>query len=351
MSLLKYILLRPISLVYGLVISLRNLFYDLGIFRSHSFALPVICVGNITAGGTGKTPHVIYISGLLSQYIPVAVLSRGYLRTSRGFRIVQRDDSVYLTGDEPLQVAHTLPDIRVVVDRNRVHGIREIVKLFPDTRAVILDDGFQHRSLKAGMNIVLTSHSRLMTRDHLLPYGRLRESVKAIKRADLIIVTKTPEGLSIKDTELIKNELKLNHNQNLFFTSLAYEQLKPLYSGVREREIRKDTGVVLVTGIADPSPLVDYVSGLTSSVKHLAYPDHHNFTLKDIEGIILAFNELQHTDKIIVTTEKDSVRIKEFTIIEVHFKEVLFYLPVRISFVEKEEEFIKIVTEYARKNH
>ncbi len=351
MSLVRYILLRPISLVYGLLMSLRNLFYDVGILTSHTFNLPVICIGNITAGGTGKTPHVVYLARLLSQYMPVAILSRGYLRSSKGFRIVQSDDTVALAGDEPLQMARSLPDIRVAVDRNRVNGIKMIQNLFPEIQAVILDDGFQHRSLKAGMNILLTSYDRLMTRDHLLPYGRLRENVRGMQRARIIMVTKTPEASGNDEINLIKNELNLKLNQHLFFTSLDYERLKPLYTGIREREIKKDTGVVLVTGIADPSPLVKHISGIAGSLKHLPFPDHHNFSLKDIDEIMLAWNDLGQSDKIIVTTEKDGVRLKEFTIIEVHLKEVFFYLPIKIEFVEKEEEFINIVTEYARKNH
>lgn len=186
------------SVIYGAVTALRNRLYDLGILKSRTFPLPVICVGNITVGGTGKTPHVIYITQLLSDMMQVAVLSRGYLRKSRGFRLVRADDRVDTAGDEPLLMARRMSDARVFADRDRVHGITEIMRTSPAAGAIILDDGFQHRSVRAGMNIVLTSYGRLMTHDRLLPLGRLRENLSGMKRADVIIVSKVPGEQTLK---------------------------------------------------------------------------------------------------------------------------------------------------------
>ncbi|HUW94000.1 MAG TPA: tetraacyldisaccharide 4'-kinase [Bacteroidales bacterium] len=351
MTLLRHLLLQPLSPVYGMVVSLRNLLYDLGIFRSHSFPFPVICVGNITVGGTGKTPHVEYIAELISQSSPTAVLSRGYLRRSKGFRVVQPGDRASEAGDEPLQMALRLPGVRVAVDRDRVHGINELQRLFPEIEAILLDDGFQHRSVHAGLNILLTDYNRLMTRDRLLPYGRLRESVRGMKRADMIIVTKVPPEISRDETAIISKEIKPLAHQQLFFSTLEYGELKPVFHGIKDKRITKDTGVVLVTGIADPSPLAERISGAAGNIKHIQFSDHHNFNGGDILRIISALDALEQTDKIVVTTEKDSIRLKEFAIIADPLRELIYFLPVRVRFIENEEYFIKRVKEYAGKNN
>ena len=351
MKLLTHILLRPLSFVYGIVITLRNILYDAGVFRSYSFSLPVICVGNLTVGGTGKTPHVIFLAELLSGYMPVAVLSRGYLRRTRGFRIVSNADSVSDAGDEPLLIAGTLPHVRVIVDRDRVHGIKELQKIFPETGVVILDDGYQHRAVNAGMNILLTDYNRLMTRDYLMPSGRLRESVRGMKRADIIIVTKVPSEVSPEIFNQIRNELKPRSWQELYFTTLTYGKLEPVFGGSKEKEITVNTGVVLVTGIADPEPLRKYISTIASSVTHLSFEDHHTFNRKDTDSIMALLDGLSEPDKLVITTEKDCVRLKEFTIIADHLKEVLYYLPVKVIFSDKEEKFTKRVIEYAGKDN
>ena len=351
MTLLRHLLLQPLSPVYGLAVSLRNMLYDLGIFRSHSFPFPVICVGNITVGGTGKTPHVEYIAELLSQSGPIAVLSRGYLRRSRGFRLVQPGDTVSEAGDEPLQMALSLPGVTVAVDRDRVHGINELHRLFPELRAIILDDGFQHRAVHAGLNILLTDYGRLMTRDRLLPYGRLRESVRGMRRADMIIVTKVPPGISNDDADIVREEITSRASRQLFFSTLEYGELKPVFPGKKDKRITKNTGVVLVTGIADPAPLAEHISDAAACVTPIQFSDHHNFNRGDISRITMALNALEQSDKIVVTTEKDSVRLKEFTIIADPLRELIYFLPVRVRFIENEETFIKRVKEYAGKNN
>jgi tetraacyldisaccharide 4'-kinase len=280
----------------------------------------------------------------------VSVLSRGYLRKSSGFRIVRADDSVDAAGDEPLLMARRMPWAKVFVDRDRVHGITEIMRISPDTKAIILDDGFQHRAVKAGLNILLTSFDRLMTHDRVMPLGRLRESVGGMKRADVIIVTKVPHGTTGMEMERIKNEMCLTANQSIFFTGLAYEKPIPLFGGAAG-EIKNTTAVLLVTGIADPAPLVRYLSGITRGVTHISFPDHHRFKANDIEAITSAYDALGTDDKIIVTTEKDGVRIKEITNIADRIRKALYYLPIGVQFIENEDEFLKTFYGYAGKDH
>lgn len=348
MTLLRDILLWPVAMIYGTAVALRNSLYDLGILRSHKFTLPVICVGNITVGGTGKTPHVIYIAEKLSHITRVSVLSRGYLRKSRGFRSVGPGDTVSTCGDEPLQMARSLPSSKVFVDRDRVNGIMEIMLTAPSTGVLILDDGFQHRAVRAGLNILLTDYNNLMTRDRLLPLGRLRESLREIKRADIIIVTKVPHDISGTETDLIRKEIAPGPNQKLFFTALAYRKPMPLF-GTGQKEITSETAILLVTGIAGPSPLVRYLSRISAGVTHLAFPDHHSFSERDINAVTSAFAAIKRDDKMIITTEKDGVRLKEITNIADHIRDSFYCLPVCVEFIDNEEEVINLITGYVRK--
>jgi tetraacyldisaccharide 4'-kinase len=343
------ILLWLSSAFYGLAVALRNKLYDLGILKSRTFSLPVICVGNITVGGTGKTPHVIYLAEKLSDTMEVSVLSRGYLRKSSGFRIVRAGDSVDTAGDEPLLMARRMSKANVFVDRDRVHGITEILRTSPETKTIILDDGFQHRAVKAGLNILLTSHDRLMTRDHVMPLGRLRESPGGMKRADVIIVTKVPPG-NTGEMDRIRKEMNITEQQSIYFTGFTYGKPIPLFGGA-VREIKKTTTVLLVTGIADPAPLVKYLSDISGGVNHILFPDHHRFKNKDLDDITSAFDALSKDDKIIITTEKDGVRLKEITNIADRVREALYYLPVGVEFIENEDEFLKILYGYAGKDN
>lgn len=335
--------------IYRLATGLRNGLYDTGILRSRSFSIPVICIGNITVGGTGKTPHVMYLAEKLADINDVAVLSRGYLRKSRGFRMISANDNVSDAGDEPLLMAGRLSKAKVFVDRDRVNGIREIIRRYPETGVVILDDGFQHRAVKAGMNIILTSYDRLMTRDRMLPLGRLRESPGAIRRADMIIVTKVPPAISPQEKGSIRSELTSRDADEIYFTSLKYEKIVPLFSG-KERDITSATSVLLVTGIASPAPLVRHISSLTSSVRHIAFPDHHRFTAGEIETIESAFNDLTGDDRIIITTEKDAVRIKEIINIADSVAGAFYFIPMGIEFIENEKDFLDSIYGYAGKN-
>lgn len=349
MTLLRDILLWPAAIIYGTVVALRNMLYDRGLLKSHAFPLPVICVGNITAGGTGKTPHVTFLAGKLSEMMEVAVLSRGYLRESRGFRQVTPDSTVSLAGDEPLQMARSLKRARVFVDRDRANGIREIMSITPAAEAVILDDGFQHRAVKAGLNILLTSYNRLLTRDRILPLGMLREKRHGMKRADIIIVTKTPKNITAEEADSIRKEINPGPRQSLFFTCLSYRKPVPLFNAV-QRDITRETAILLVTGIAEPGPLLSYLRELSAGVTHLPFADHHRFTESDVRRITGAFELLTAKEKLIVTTEKDGVRLKEITNIADRVRESMYYIPVEVEFIKDEELFMKKITGYARKH-
>jgi tetraacyldisaccharide 4'-kinase len=345
------ILLWLSSQIYGTTVAVRNSLYDCGILRSHSFALPVICIGNITVGGTGKTPHVIWLAERLSAIVPVAVLSRGYLRKSRGFMKVTPHDTTTDVGDEPLLMARSLPRANVFVDRSRVHGIKKIITEEPSTGAVILDDGFQHRSVKAGLNILLTDWNRLMTRDRLLPLGRLRESIRGMNRADIIILTKVPPEASPAEMETVKRELKAEAGQSLFFTTLSYGDTVPLFPDTPPQTVTAETSVLMVTGIANPAPMAGYLSSLSRRVTQLSFPDHHRYTESDIEEIRSAFDAMDGERKIVITTAKDAVRLKEIANIAVHLADAIHVLPVRVQFIENEEEFLNKIYQYAGKDH
>lgn len=353
----KYFLLYPLSLLYKLITNIRNKLYDTGILSSRKFDLPLICIGNITVGGTGKTPHTEYVSNLLRGKYRVAVLSRGYMRKTKGFLEVKASLSCSESGDEPLQIARKLTDIVVAVDGNRVRGTGKILELHPETGVIILDDAFQHLSIRAGLSILLVDFNRLISRDHLLPYGRLREKWTNADRADILVVTKSPDDLTNAEMEEIKKELKIKPSQSLFFTSTTYLDPLPVFAGnhgvLRLSEGDKNSvGVVLVTGIAAPEPFKLYLQKYSAEIIHLQFPDHHYFSRKDIAMIEDALGSLNASRKLVLTTSKDAVRLTEFTNIAPSLKEVFFYIPVGINFLsEGKDRFDDIIFDYVGKNH
>jgi tetraacyldisaccharide 4'-kinase len=353
----KNILLYPLSLLYGLITAFRNVLYDWKILPSHEFSFPVICVGNITVGGTGKTPHTEYLAALLSKKFNIAVLSRGYKRKSKGFISASSSSQVSDIGDEPLQIFRKFPEIKVAVDIDRVNGIKRIVTDNPDTQVIILDDGFQHRRVTPGLSILLTDFERLLIRDHMLPYGYLREYKSNMKRADIIIVTKTPEDFSPVQRRLIIKEINKAPYQNLYFTSTVYKDPIPVFGGpcpsasLAGSILRQGNGILLVTGIANPGPLKKYIGSFGPEIIHLAFPDHHNYSPDDLIMISSAFNRLTASEKYIITTEKDSVRIPETADIENYIRDAFYYIPVGIDFFNDDREhFDKLITDYVRKN-
>jgi tetraacyldisaccharide 4'-kinase len=353
----RNILLYPLSLIYGAITGIRNFMYNTGILPHHEFKFPVICVGNITVGGTGKTPHTEYLAGLLSKEFRVATLSRGYMRKSTGFRIASPGDSVNEIGDEPMQIHLKFPGITVAVDRDRVNGVNSILKEKPETEVIILDDGFQHRSITPGFTILLTDYNRLMINDYVLPYGRLRENVGNMYRADIILITKSPENISPIQRRIIVKEINKAPYQNLYFTSVDYSDPVSVYTDSLEKkltlnEINKGkAGMVLLTGIANPLPLKEYLSKYFKEITHLAFPDHHKFSEKDIARLATAFYNLSSQEKFIITTEKDAVRLREFTNIAELIRSSTYCIPLGIKFLnEDKDEFDNLIIEYVRKN-
>jgi len=354
----RSIFLYPLSLLYGLITGFRNFLYNAEILKSHTFPMPVICVGNLTAGGTGKTPLTEYLVNLLREDFDVVVLSRGYKRKTRGFLFAGENSRSEDIGDEPLQIARKFPGITVAVDRKRVHGVREILDKKPDSGVIILDDAFQHRSITPGYSILLSDFDRLMIHDQMLPYGNLRESIANMKRADIIMITKSPETITPVQRRLIVKEIQKAPYQELLFTSTTYKTPLPVFDDVKaEKDIfrrrRKENppGIVLVTGIANAKPLTGYLKKLTGEMISLPFGDHHRFSNSDFEKIMDAWESLKSSRKYLITTEKDAVRIREFTNIAEAIRKAFYYIPVGIKFLnDNQEEFDNLIIDYVRKN-
>jgi tetraacyldisaccharide 4'-kinase len=353
----RSIFLYPLSILYGLLTGIRNFLFNSEILKSHEFNIPVICVGNLAVGGTGKTPHTEYLAGLLMKNFNVAVLSRGYKRKTRGFLFASEKSTVRDIGDEPVQMFRKFPGITIAVDRNRVHGVREILKGKPDTNVIILDDGFQHRSITPGYSILLSAFDRLMIKDHMLPYGNLRESARNMRRTDIILITKSPENISPIQRRIIVKEINKPPYQNLYFTSITYKKPLPVFDGINpEDDIisttrEEKTGIVMVTGIANPEPLSEYLQDKTGEIISLSFGDHHRFNENDIEKITEAWNSLKSSRKYLITTEKDAVRLREFTNIAEPVRSAFYYIPVGVHFLnDDQEKFDNLIIDYVRKN-
>lgn len=353
----RNILLYPVSLIYGLITGIRNFLYNTGILPSVEFRLPVICIGNITVGGTGKTPHTEYVAGLLRKNFKVATLSRGYKRKTRDFRIASSSSLVSEIGDEPMQIFRKFNDVLVSVDRNRVHGVKTILQISPETDVIILDDGYQHRRITPGFSILLSDYDRLMVRDHMLPYGNLRENIENMRRADIILITKSPSDISPNQRRIIVKEVNKAPYQNIYFTSLIYNAPIPVFDSKTSEETHSDIsryqgcGIVLITGIANPIPLKEYLQKTAGEIIHLSFPDHYNFKETDIAGIFKAYYTLKSQSKYVFTTEKDAVRLREFTNFAEPVRSLFFFIPVGIHFLNNDkEEFDNMIIDYVRKN-
>jgi tetraacyldisaccharide 4'-kinase len=345
------ILLLPFSLVYGGITWLRNTLYDTKIFKQTTFdETKTICVGNLCAGGSGKTPHTEYILKLLEKEFSVATLSRGYKRKTSGFFVVETDTKPDQCGDEPLQIKQKYPTAFVAVDENRVKGVKKILTQ-KSADVIVLDDAFQHRKIKCGLNILLTEYDNLFCNDELLPAGRLRESKKGYLRADIVIVTKTPEYATPIDLKGVMKEINARPYQNLFFSYLKYGQAYNLFDEKETINVPMhlfNCNVLLVTGIANPKPIFTYVKEYAEDVVHKAFPDHHHFSNEDIAQIKEAYNQIENENKIIITTEKDATRLISFVD---ELKEVsIFVLPIEIDFKNKGEEFNHQIVKYVRAN-
>lgn len=343
----KNILLKPISLIYGLITGIRNWLYDNGISKSTSFRLPIISVGNLAVGGTGKTPHVEYIVNLFGNNAQIATLSRGYKRKTKGFVLANENSDSKEIGDEPYQIYIKNKHLHVAVDENRVHGVTKLRDLFPDLELILLDDAFQHRQIKAGLSILLTDYSNLYTKDTYLPTGNLRESSKGSKRADIIIVTKCPEQMPSIDMRLIETELKLLPYQSLYFSNYRYSEIEPVFPDKivdktnLELVKKSKTAILLVAGIAHPQALCTYLNQYTSTFDALIFPDHYSFQRKDIKLVNEKLDKLNTTDKIIIVTEKDAARIVSQADEWSSFQHLLYKLPIKVNILNNQESNFK----------
>ncbi len=334
MKLLRHLLLFIVP-IYYLVTRLRNWLYDKGWKSSKSYPFPVICVGNLSAGGTGKTPMVEYLIRLLKNDTKLATLSRGYGRLSKGFQLGNTSSNASVLGDEPFQFYNTFSkDILVAVDANRQHGIDQLLKQRPNPEVVLLDDAFQHRKVAAGFNILLTTYNHLYVDDFVLPTGNLREPKTGAKRATIIVVTKCPEHLTEAKKEAVKKKLKPLQHQHVFFSSIVYNNA--VLNANKTLTLDKLPAFKLVTGIANAEPLIDFLKSNKLNFEHLNFKDHHVFTNTEIASL--------SKHDFIVTTEKDYMRLKD----EIILREKLFYLPITIK-IDEVDTFETLITRFAIK--
>jgi tetraacyldisaccharide 4'-kinase len=304
-------LLFPFSLLYGGVIWLRNLFYNKNIFKSASFNFPIICVGNLAVGGTGKTPMVEYLIRLLKSQYHVATLSRGYKRKTKGFAIADESTTALEIGDEPMQFHQKYPGVTVAVGEERLVAIPQLLHSRPQTGVIILDDAFQHRQVKAGLNILLTEYRNLYTRDFMMPAGDLRDVRSSSNRADVIVVTKCPGTLTEEECKALVKEIKPAENQTIYFTRIHYVQPYHLFSK-EPVNFTAETEILLICGIANPRPIKDFLAKHVHTYEMLRYADHHIFSISDLEDIKKQFAAIAAPNKMILTTEKDAVRLQKF---------------------------------------
>lgn len=332
MMFLLRIMLYPFAVVYDIITRIRNHLYDVGIKPSTQFELPVISVGNLALGGTGKTPMIEYLLRLLPGR--VAVVSRGYRRKTKGVRVAGADDNAATIGDEPYQIHRKFPNVTVAVGEDRVYTIPYMLDKVPDTSVVLLDDAFQHRRVRPAFSILLTEYTRPFYRDFVLPSGRLRESRRGAARADVVVVTKCPPNLSSRQEEKARKAIRRYTDRPIFFASIRYG--RPIPFGGNTESLREK--IVLLTGIANPEPARVYLSQGFQVVQHVNNSDHYRYTIRDLE----ALKELVRDDVSIITTEKDMVKLDALAV-SAPFRLPLFYLPMEMVFLENGSEFDAMV--------
>ncbi|WP_297070178.1 tetraacyldisaccharide 4'-kinase [uncultured Duncaniella sp.] len=342
-KLLSMLLLYPISRLYGVGIAARNKMFEYGMLKQQEFDVPIVVVGNIAMGGTGKTPHVEYIvESFLGRY-NIGVLSRGYKRATKGFVLATPQSRPEDIGDESYQIYRKFgPDITVAVCEKRSEGIRKMREINPKLDMIILDDAFQHRYVKPSASVILTEYNRPVFMDKLLPYGRLREPARALNRADIVVVTKCPPDMKAMDYRIFEENLKLFPYQKLYFSRYNYGHLVPIFPE-EAHDIpaldhqNADTSILVVTGVANPKPFVRFLRRHKAKVKLKRFTDHHNFTSSDMEEIARLYDELQGKNKFIITTEKDAVRILNNPYFPHRLKKSIFYVPIKVEFIDRGE--------------
>ena len=338
--------LFPLSIVYGGIVRLRNYLYDKEIIETVTFNLPIIGVGNLSVGGTGKSPMVDYLAGLIKHEFKVATLSRGYKRRTSGYVLANEFSTSIEIGDEPMQFHIAHPDIAVAVGEKRIEAIPQLLFDRPDTKLIILDDAFQHREIKSGIDIILTDYANLYTRDFYLPTGDLRDEKKNADKSSIIVVTKCPPNLTQDQRYRIMKELDPKSHQQIFFTGIQYDMPYHIVTN-EKRALSKNDEVFLICGIANPNPLTAYVHEETKTYDAIFYSDHHIYNIDDIQEMQSRFDNVLIGEKIYLTTEKDAVRLYTF---QDHLKDLPFYvLPISIFFLfDQQEEFNQLILDYPR---
>lgn len=350
MKYFRIILLSPFSIVYGIITSIRNLLYDYGILKSESFDIPIINVGNLSTGGTGKTPHAEYLISLfLENNINIAYLSRGYKRKTKGFVLANENSNAEELGDEAFQI-YSKFKISLAVCEDRVAGVKNLLEKNPDLDVLILDDAFQHRRINPSLNILITPFHDLFYKDLVLPSGNLREPKYGKNRADVVIVSKTPNNIPEKEINSIADIMELSPTENLFFTGLDYQEV---YNQNQRKSIEelKNYHIHIFTGIGNTVSVETFLKSNSKSYKIKSYSDHHDFTDADIEKIIADFKNISEADKILLTTEKDYSRLKGSELLN-RFKDLpLYVLPISVRFLNQGKNSFDIkVLEHVRKN-
>ena len=332
------ILLFPFAILYGFITSVRNFLFDKGVLKSTSFDIPVIAVGNLSVGGTGKTPQIEYLIRLLSGKYKIATLSRGYKRKSEGFVLADATSNAEILGDEPFQFYQKFPDIQVAVDANRTNGIIQLLSQIEKPEVILLDDAYQHRKVKAGFYILLTAFDDLYADDFMLPTGNLRESRSGANRASIIVVTKCPKNLSDEKQEEIRLKLELNPSQQIYFTYVDYDDA--VYGKGKKIDVRdiKSEPKLLLAGIAKPKPFFNFLK--SEKDECLTFPDHHHFSDTDLDEI-----QNKAKNKKIITTEKDYVRLKDSELVS-----QLYYLPIKSTFINHQQNFDEAILEYVKRD-
>ncbi|NOX84807.1 MAG: tetraacyldisaccharide 4'-kinase [Chlorobi bacterium] len=346
------IILFPFAWLYGIAVRLRHWFFDVGILSSEQFSIPLIVVGNISVGGTGKTPLVEYLIKLLLPFYNVAVLSRGYKRKTRSFIKGNQFSKQTEIGDEPMQYLNKFGNkVTVAVDEKRVHGIHSLLENNDALDVILLDDAFQHRYVKPGISILLTDYFNLYMEDYLIPVGKLRDVKTAARRADIILVTKAPKVLSPITRKRITNLLKPVDRQKVFFSYLKYDKLLPANEFTEQQPPEKLNAIVLFSGVANSYPLQEHLERKCRETQVIDFKDHHVYRRKDMELVKRTFDNIFTRNKIIVTTEKDMMRLKDSPYFSALKNLPVYYLPVRMKINKEDEyEFNKAILDYVEQN-
>lgn len=349
------VLAYPIGWVYALVVKIRNGLYDSGVWRSVKYSRPVISVGNITAGGTGKTPHVEYLLHRLEDRYRTAMVSRGYMRKSKGYHEASEGADCFLLGDEPYQICRKHSQVTVAVDKDRCHALQQLMTLHGDLQVFVLDDAFQYRKIKPGLSILLLDYNRMVEDDHMMPYGLLREPASAKDRADVLVVSKCPSNMTPLEARQILKKVRPRPYQKLFYSTFRYGQLRGVFHTdrkiARKALCEQGASILLCTAIAEPEVLETYLKKTVKRVETLYYPDHHYMTSADVEELQRRFDALPGTSKIIVVTDKDAAKLYHNPYLTETLKEHIYCIPLKVEFLfDKVDSFDKLIDEYVAAN-